>query len=61
MITTLSSTKPAPSLTRLASLVAGVLAFAMVSVANAQQSFKTADAAADALVNAARAGDRNPF
>ena len=33
MITTLSSTKPAPSLTRLASLVAGVLAFAMVSVA----------------------------
>ena len=61
MITTLSSTKPAPSLTRLASLVAGVLAFAMVSVANAQQSFKTADAAADALVNAARAGDRNPL
>jgi Protein of unknown function (DUF2950) len=58
MITILFSTSSAPSLTRLASLVAGVLAFAMVSVANAQQSFKTADEAADALVSAARAGDR---
>jgi DUF2950 family protein len=58
MITILFSTSSAPSLTRLASLVAGVLAFAVVSVANAQQSFKTADEAADALVSAARADDR---
>jgi hypothetical protein len=58
MIIILSSTNPAPSLARLAALIAGVLAFAMVSVANAQQSFKTADEAADALVSAARAGDR---
>jgi Protein of unknown function (DUF2950) len=58
MITILFSTSSAPSLTRLASLIAGVLAFGMVSVANAQQSFKTADEAADALVSAARAGDR---
>jgi Protein of unknown function (DUF2950) len=58
MITILFSTSSAPSLTRLASLVAGVLAFAMVSVANAQLSFKTAEEAADALVSAARAGDR---
>jgi hypothetical protein len=58
MITILSSTKLSPSLARLASLTAAVLAFALVSVANAQQSFKTAEEAADALVNAARAGDR---
>lgn len=57
MITTLSSTKLAPSLTRLAALIAGVLAFAMMSAASAQQSFKTAEEAADALVSAARAGD----
>jgi hypothetical protein len=31
----------------------------MASVAGAQQSFKTAEEAADALVNAARSGDRN--
>jgi Protein of unknown function (DUF2950) len=58
MITILSSTNLAPCLARLAALIAGVLAFAMVSAANAQQSFKTADEAADALVSAARAGDR---
>ena len=34
-----------------------VLAFAMTSVANAQQSFMTAEEAADALVSAARTGD----
>jgi hypothetical protein len=55
MITSLSSTKPAPSL---AALIAGVLAFAMASVASAQQSFTTTEEAADALVSAARAGDR---
>jgi hypothetical protein len=39
-------------------LTAAVLAFAMASVANAQQSFRTAEEAADALVSAARTGDR---
>jgi hypothetical protein len=58
MITILFSTSSAPSLSRLASLIAGVLALAIASVANAQQSFKTTDEAADALVSAARAGDR---
>ena len=58
MITILFSTSSAASLSRLASLIAGVLALAMASVANAQQSFKTADEVADALVSAARAGDR---
>jgi Protein of unknown function (DUF2950) len=57
MITILSSTKPASSLARLAALIATVLAFALASVANAQQSFKTTEEAADALVSAARAGD----
>jgi len=58
MITILSSTNPTPSLARLAALIAGVLAFALASVANAQQSFKTTEEAADALVSAARASDR---
>ena len=58
MITTLSSTNPASSPARLASLTAAVLAFAMASAANAQQSFKTMEEAADALVSAARTGDR---
>ena len=58
MITTLSSTNPASSPARLASLTAVVLAFAMASAANAQQSFKTMEEAADALVSAARTGDR---
>ena len=57
MITILSSTNPALSLARLAVLTAAVLAFAMASVANAQQSFRTAEEAADALVSAAGAGD----
>jgi hypothetical protein len=58
MITILSSTNPALSLARRAVLTAAVLAFAMASVANAQQSFRTAEEAADALVSAARTGDR---
>jgi Protein of unknown function (DUF2950) len=48
----------APSLARLASLTAAVLILAMASAASAQQSYKTAEEAADALVNAARSGDR---
>ena len=58
MMTTLSSTNPASSPARLASLTAVVLAFAMASAANAQQSFKTTEEAADAIVSAARTGDR---
>ena len=60
MITILSSTisHPAPSRARLASLAAGVLALAIASAANAQQSFKTAEDAAEALVSAVRSGDR---
>jgi len=51
-------TKPAQSLSRLA-LTAAVLAFAIASAANAQQSFKSAEEAVSALVSAARTGDRN--
>ena len=58
MIKTLFSTNRASSPARLASLIAVVLAFAMASAANAQQSFKTMEEAADALVSAARTGDR---
>ena len=58
MMTTLSSTNPASSPARLASLTAVVLAFAMASAANAQKSFTTREEAADALVSAARTGDR---
>jgi hypothetical protein len=58
MITTLSSTNPTLFLARLALLIAAIFAFAMASVANAQQSFKTTEEAADALISAARAGDR---
>jgi hypothetical protein len=57
MITNLSLTNPISSLARL--LTAAVLAFAMASVANAQQSFKTPEEAVDALVSAAKAHDRN--
>ena len=57
MITILSSTKPARSLDRLAAFIAAALTFALASVANAQQSFKTTQEPADALVSAARAGD----
>jgi DUF2950 family protein len=56
MITILSFTKPIPSLARLASLAAAVLALAMAS-ANGQQSFKTADEAVGALMSAAKTGD----
>ena len=60
MITILSSTdsRPVSSRARLASLTAGVLALAIASAANAQQSFKTAEEAAEALVSAVRTGDR---
>jgi hypothetical protein len=58
MITILSLTNPTPSLARLASLTAAVFALAIASVANAQQSYKTAEEAVDALVSAARTGDR---
>jgi Protein of unknown function (DUF2950) len=57
MITNFSLTNPISSLARL--LTAAVLAFAMASVANAQQSFKTPEEAVDALVSAAKAHDRN--
>jgi hypothetical protein len=42
-----------------ASLIAALLALGMVPVAHAQQSFKTPEEAAEALVAAARSGDRN--
>src|SRR4029450_12724609 len=58
MITILSLTNPTPSLARMVSLTAAVFALAIASVANAQQSFKTAEEAVDALVSAARTGDR---
>jgi len=48
----------APFLTRAASLaLAAMLVVATASVANAQRSFKTAEAAADALVSAVRTGE----
>jgi hypothetical protein len=56
MITILSSINS--TLAKLALLTAAALAFAMASAANAQQFFKTAEEAADALVSAAKAGDR---
>jgi len=56
MITNLSLTNPISSLARL--LTAAVLAFALASAANAQQSFKTPEEAVDALVSAAKAHDR---
>jgi hypothetical protein len=56
MMTILSVTNLIRSRARLALLTATVLA--MASVANAQQSFKTAEEAASALVSAAKAGDR---
>jgi hypothetical protein len=58
MIAILSLTNPTSSWARVASLTAAVLTLAMGSAASAQQSFKTAEEAADALVSAARAGDR---
>ena len=58
MITILSFAKSIPSSARLASLAAALLALGMAPVANAQQSFKTAQEAVDALVSAAKTGDR---
>jgi hypothetical protein len=57
MITILSLTNPTATLARLGLLTAAVLALAMAA-AHAQQSFKTAEDAADALVSAAKTGDR---
>jgi Protein of unknown function (DUF2950) len=56
MITILSLTNPISFL--VASLTSAVLTLAMAPVANAQQSFKTAQEAVDALVSAAKTGDR---
>jgi hypothetical protein len=58
MITILSLTNPTSSLARVASLTAAVLTLVMGPVAKAQQSFKTAQEAVDALVSAAKTGDR---
>jgi DUF2950 family protein len=57
---TISSVSPARGLRLLAALVllCGSFAVATTAPAVAQQSFKTPDAAADALANAARAKDR---
>src|SRR6516164_2808430 len=57
MITILSLTNPTATLARRGLLAAAVLALAMAA-AHAQQSFKTAEEAADALVSAAKTGDR---
>jgi len=57
MITILSLTNPTATLARLGLLTAAVLGLAMAA-AHAQQSFKTAEEAADALVSAAKTGDR---
>lgn len=48
-----------PSLARLALWTAALLVGTMLSAASAQQSFKTADEAANALARAARSGDAN--
>jgi Protein of unknown function (DUF2950) len=60
MITLLSfiNAHRSPALARVALLTAAILVVAMASVASAQQSFKTAEEAAEALVNAAKSGDR---
>ncbi len=58
MITILSVTNSASSPARLTSLIAAVFALATVSAASAQQSFRTPESAADALVTAARSGDQ---
>ena len=57
MITILSLTNSTATLARRGLLTAAVLALAMAA-AHAQQSFKTAEEAADALVSAAKTGDR---
>jgi Protein of unknown function (DUF2950) len=59
MITLLSfNSRRASCLVRVASLTAAMLVLAMVLPASAQQSFKTAEEAAEALVKAAKSGDR---
>src|SRR5262249_11017574 len=58
MIMILSFAKSMPSLARLASLAPALLALGMAPIANAQQAFKTAQEAVDALVSAAKTGDR---
>jgi hypothetical protein len=57
MITILSFAKLITSLARLAWLATALLALG-IALANAQQSFKTAQEAVDALVSAAKTGDR---
>jgi len=57
MITILSFAKLITSLARLAWLATALLALG-IAPANAQQSFKTAQEAVDALVSAAKTGDR---
>src|ERR1700751_5410563 len=44
--------------TKLAAITLALLVVALVSAATGQQSFKSAEEAADALVTAARSGDR---
>ena len=56
MITKLSLTNPISLLARL--LTAAALAFALASVASAQQSFKNPEEAVEALVSAAKSQDR---
>ena len=58
MITIIRSSNLTVCLARLASFIAVVFAFATPSGSNAQESFKTAEEAAEALVSAARTGDR---
>src|SRR5262249_45164584 len=50
--------RPVKAVPKLAAAAVAVLLLAMASAANAQQSFKSAEEAADALVTAARSGDR---
>jgi Protein of unknown function (DUF2950) len=54
----LSNSRSTLSLARLALLTAAMLVFAMASVASAQQSFKSAEEAADAFASAVRSGER---
>ena len=58
MITIIRSSNLTVCLARVVSFIAVVFAFATQSVANAQESFKTVEAAAEALVSAAKTGDR---
>jgi hypothetical protein len=58
MIRIVSKAYRLPCRVTLSSLLAAMLIFAMGSVTNAQQSFKTAEEAADALVRAAKTGDQ---